>query len=928
MTDYLPFPPPNALGEAFSESGIGGGGGGGAVSTYTLSATLNEIILTPNGGGASSSVDVGTLPDVAAAYAKTARITSADNINTYMTGGISFSAVSPSIRPELTGILNVETENLILNSNIITTAGTGASAVVKINGSNVLATPATWADYPAGNVVSVPQGTGMNIYDDLNFGTGNIAGYYPDATFYPTNFQVGGGTLLVPNPLTAARNISLYSGIGGTSIASIQGVGIFGGADVDITAGGIIAITATTDINLLASLITMEGIVNITGENNTIGNTSVEGGFEVVGLTTLNGETTITGQTNITGLTTITGGIEVSAVANLNGGLAVEGAVGIVGQTSLTGNLNQIGGTITTTGSITTPDITSVGDINISAVGNIALVNLSSINGVEYVPGTNTPWYSVPAQTNVNMGSNILSNVCGLEAPALGTGASSNISLLSPSGNINISAPQGVNISGSAGINLNSDIGVSVNGLLNANRIAILGSTIVGVSTINGLPYEGSASSWANFPAIANVNLATSTINNASIINVAPGQNFTLANSLTATNIQGGSQLNLTGVANGANVAITAGTGGSVRVQSPMSVSSIVGVSSINGAVYPPPGDTPWYNVPAGGSVNMVNYNLSNIGNLFSPVGDLSFLVGGGNQTSYVRFNDSGAGYFGSGSSNPNITFTTTNTDPSVANQDNVYFNTNAVRVKGGLELLNGNMVVAGAGAEIIAPKISGGNNYFDNDGLTLSESGTYIQFPDTSRQYTAYPYPYIPGTPWAIGQVWVFNGIPLAKLPIPVSTDPPPPNQNIGAMDYSVNPICNRSPSTSYPFSAVSGDTTTFQTNTGGLYRLTFSCDATQQLPSPVGTSGGFSLSLRNNATGTTISGQMCGQFQNYVTVGSQDQIYMIAPTCGTFTGLLLANTSYSMYLANPPYATFGIRGLALSNIKWAWEYLGIAQP
>ena len=952
MTDYLPFPPPNALGEAFSESGIGGGGGGGGSNVYTLSASVDEIVLTPTPAGATSSVDVATLPSVGSVVAKTARISSADNINTYMTGGIRFDAVSPSIRPEIEGLLNVKTDNVIINTNVITTSGTGGTASLRLNGNIIAETPATWANYEAISNVVIPNSSGVQptlqinpnnynaglpfytyptsvINQNLQVGQPSIIpNNAPNISFYPTDFIVGDDTLLGTAP---ARSINLYSGAGGTSIRALQGIALRAGVDINLT--------ATADINLLAAATTIEGAVNIVGATNTTGNVSIEGGFEVAGVVALGGATTITGETNITGLTTITGGLAVSGVADLNGGCAVVGGLGVAGITSLTGNLTQTGGDITTTGNVKTLAITSDGTLNIAPLGNMALVNLSSINGQPYVPATNTPWYNVPAQANVNMGTNILSNVSGLEAPT--SGGSSNISLLSPSGQISISAPAGVNISGSAGVNINSDVGINVNGLLNANRIAVVGSTIVGISTINGLPYGGSASSWADFPATNNVNIAGSNINNVRNINVQPGQNFSLANSLTATNIQGGSQLNLTGVANGANVSLTAGTGANVVVNSPLVItaSSIVGVSSINGAVYPPTGGSAWYNVPAGGNVNMVNYNLSNIGNLFSPAGDISFIVGGGNQTSYVKFNDNGSGYWSSGSSNPNMTFTTTNTDPAQPNGDNIYFNTNAVRIKGGLEVMTGDLVCVGAGTQVEANiySVAGTGITLNNSGLTLNgsgvnidinEPGSYIQFPDNTRQYTAYPFPYIPGTAWAIGQTWVFNGISLPQLPVPVSTDPPPANQNIGAMDYTINPICNRSPATSYPFSAVSGDSTTFQTNSGGIYRLTFSCDATQQLPSPLLTCGGFSLSLRNNATGATISGQMCGQFQQYLVVGGANQIYVIAPTCGTFTGVLLANTSYSMYLANPPYASFGIRGLALDNIKWAWEYLGQAQP
>lgn len=632
MTDFIAFPPPNSLGEAFSESGItGGGGGGGSLSTYTLSQSLDQVVLTPDGGGTVTQVDIATYPSVLALTTKTQNI--------------SFASASTIISNNV-----AVPGNLILDNNVLTTTGTGGNAVLNINnvavgGGNT----ANWANFPAVSNVSIPQGTGITIRDNLVFGTGVLSGYYPDATFYPDVFQVGGGTALIPNPINCANNISLYSGVGGTSIASLQGVGIAATVDVNVTAGGELALTALANINLLAPTVTVEGIFNVTGENNTIGNTSVEGGFEVVGATTLGGAVNITGETTINGITAINGGTAISGVASLNGGAAVVGAFGVAGTTSLTGNLTQVGGGITTSGSIAgnlinTSTITDngAGAITIRPSSKLELVNLSSINGSAYIPGTNTPWYTVTALSDVNMGGYDINNVRTLQSPsAVGN---SNMLILSPSGGVSIACPQTLSLTGNAGIFLQSDIKAEANCVFQVNQnLALKGSTITGVSTINGVAYGGSASGWANFPALNNVNLAGSNINNVRTINAEPTQNFSIVNALTATTLQGGSQLNINAVANGANVVVSAGTGGNVSIQSPLvlTASTIVGVSSINGAVYPPVG-TAWYLTPAGANVNMNNFNLSNANNVFSQPGDTAFIVGGGLSNSYINYNDNG----------------------------------------------------------------------------------------------------------------------------------------------------------------------------------------------------------------------------------------------------------------------------------------------
>jgi hypothetical protein len=632
MTDYnSPLDIPNQLGQDFVNYGIGGsgGGGGGNVSTitYTLSPSGNQVVLTPTSGSGepTTQVDISTLPVVIGLTNKTANI----SVN-----GISTIVNSPLITPG----------NIQLAGNTLTTTGSGNTATLTLNGNLVGGTASTWANFPAINNVSIPSPYNLTMNGDNVLSGGQLpnaqinanlllgagSSHYPDFIAYPYTFQVG-------SILTPANNISMRSGAGGTTIGSVQGISLQAGVDINLNATG--------DINLLSALTTIEGNAVITGTLTTDGNVLTNGSSEVIGnfsafgttelagattiggATTITGETNITGDTNINGLTTINGGLVVSGVADLNGGVAIAGGMGVAGVATMNGNILQ------QTGHIETSNITDYasGGLNITPSGNLALTNLSSINGFPYTSGSNQPWYKVPALTDVNMNNSSIYGIARLSGYVDGNflidayssaGSTCGITLDANSGGRILMAGGAVEIDNVLNVNGDLFVGsIGTGNTITADKGNF--SALSSISSINGLPYAtGNVAEWSLYPADHPVVLNSEPINGVSALNVAVGQNFSINNAFTATYIQGNSLIELYTGAGGA-IDLIPGVGGNVAIQNncPLSVYAITGVSSINGAVYPPADTGFWYDIPAQANPNLNYYSLQNVGSVLGQVG-------------------------------------------------------------------------------------------------------------------------------------------------------------------------------------------------------------------------------------------------------------------------------------------------------------------
>ncbi len=183
-------------------------------------------------------------------------------------------------------------------------------------------TPATWANFPAVNNVSIPAAYSLSInaentlddYLDSQLNTNIIHGvegnvfFSPDFTSYPRYFSVGSFLTF------RAREVSLNSGLEGTglnanteiNIDAALGVFINSTAIMEITAGGAVTLTSgltmlldsTGEMSLTAPVITINGAAAVE-----IGGTTLTA--TVLGLTTL-----VTSGLDITaGATTVETGV-------------------------------------------------------------------------------------------------------------------------------------------------------------------------------------------------------------------------------------------------------------------------------------------------------------------------------------------------------------------------------------------------------------------------------------------------------------------------------------------------------------------------------------------------------------------------------------------------------------------------------------------
>lgn len=410
-----------------------------------------------------------------------------------------------------------------------------------------------------------------------------LPGYFNANPPGQPSFALTGSSGLATSIGQAGSEVSV-NGIGNIDILSIADLTLtsnndvpFASATVALINDGSIAITTGTTTGTEPMTLTAQGIITIQSEEIATGgvNITTGGGGAVVNIVNA-GEFDFDplGPGALTGIQTINGSVYPPAGT---------GAASITQAGALVACLGNGGVFISSIGAGVTADIENAGTITFDTLGPGALVNLSTINGAAYPPVQElmSSIQSPAGSSYVNCyesGINSFTDVYGATNVDISAGGA--IGIQSGTGDVLIAAT-GLAASGGTvkldyvqSINFDDDpaAGSSVSYLTYLNFIPDIGQ-ISGVSTINGAAYPPAAFIPADL-SVSSLTAAnyvsTLALNVSSIANVAGALNV-YANDI---------------VIQAPNVSVIDPGGAGMTVLG--GVTQLVGVSTINGAVYPP----------------------------------------------------------------------------------------------------------------------------------------------------------------------------------------------------------------------------------------------------------------------------------------------------------------------------------------------------
>ena len=383
---------------------------------------------------------------------------------------------------------------------------------------------ANWANYPAINDVTI--GTSAiaqhNLYVN-NFAHSATDGFYsvvlnatttigqasisnaPDVSIYPRYFTVG-------STAYPARSITLASGVGGTTINSLQGVSINGATDVNMNAVGVASIEGTAGV-----IVTSPVSVDIAGLLATITTATTQ---------VTSGVTDFTNATSfsvLSPLTTITGA-EASFIptATANVGSLVTNLYG-------TTNLNIASPLTTITGAVTTNQAV----LNNFLGANIAenLTGYHTTNAMTYITqqvGSGT------IRTNIDMYPDYLT-LANIKGAKLDLRTDAN--LTADTGNVLVSALGNGNVNVTAVGNGNITIGTGGTGnlILTNPTATTYRATNIKPATIDGSLTIGNIGGTTDSITLNNVT-AINSVNGATFHNIAYITNATLGMGIGSDN--------------------------------------------------------------------------------------------------------------------------------------------------------------------------------------------------------------------------------------------------------------------------------------------------------------------------------------------------------------------------------------------------------
>jgi hypothetical protein len=489
-----------------------------------------------------------------------------------------------------------------------------------------------WATYPANSNVVIPSPYGLSVGDNApvaTFPTITLCGNTtigrasaiplnaPNVEIYPYNFNVG-------SDLYPALSIELQSGLGGTTIETLEGISLDALIDVNINAGAVIALDATADINLLAvGEISMESAnMNvIVGAVETTATTIINAGATSITntspLISMNGAdfNVLSGATSIESATTsiASGAVSIvgSATANIASPLTtLTGALlGLnSATTTMSGNIFMTGGTasITPTGILTLGNTTNTATtiagntmtFNTATQLNVntGITGMALANNAPFRVGNITDWNGALniRASNVANDSVSLCNVAYINS-VNGTSINnfkigSNIQRLAFTGNIN----QGdiINLSS---IKAQSDLYITVPDdlIINADQVAMTAPTEIDLNSQNLLKLESATQVLIN-GATTNINSATTNITATNQVNInAPVVN--IPNASHNTSVINCSTIMTSTITTNGNIFPATGTFnviGQVQATGNMIAPNFV---APNNAIFPIQGNQPTY---------------------------------------------------------------------------------------------------------------------------------------------------------------------------------------------------------------------------------------------------------------------------------------------------------------------------------------------
>lgn len=438
-----------------------------------------------------------------------------------------------------------------------------------------------WATYPANSNVDIPAPYGISVGSNApvaTFPTITLCGNTtigrqsiiplnaPNVEIYPYEFNVG-------SALYPALSIELASGVGGTTITSVEGVSVDATIDVNINAGGVVALDAGADVNVLAV-----GEISLESANTTF----ITGAMEV-GTTTL----TNTATTSIINTAPL---IEMNGITNVVGAFSVQGAttaitslatsINSATSISLTSPLNTILGLQTTFSganvSLYPTNNLALGQNSVNTYINGSILSLQSPNGVIINGGS---LVGMAIQNNYPLRVGNITDLNGLLNIRASNVANDSVSLCNVS---YINSVNGTNLSNlntafntkriafTGNINQGDIINISSivaqddlymtipdDFIINANQVAMTAPTEIDLNSQNLLKLESATQVLIN-GATTNMNSATTNITATSQVNInAPIVN--IPNASHNTSVINCSTITTSTITTNGNVAITNG---------------------------------------------------------------------------------------------------------------------------------------------------------------------------------------------------------------------------------------------------------------------------------------------------------------------------------------------------------------------------------